>query len=106
MAPTFVAAALYGCPVQLLTAHEQNVASVDPAEIRTLASKITGRLITPAAPDYESSRLVFNLAFDRRPALIVRCAGGSDVRRALDFAQSHNLPLAVRRAVQKSAWGK
>ena len=47
-------------------------------------------------PDYESSRLVFNRAFDRRPALIVRCAVASDVARALDFAQNQNLPLAVR----------
>jgi hypothetical protein len=100
---SFAAVALYGCPAQLLagvrgilTSSEQNVASVDPAEIRTLASKITGQLITPAAPDYESSRLVFNRAFDRHPALIVRCASDSDVSRALDFAQSQNLPLAVR----------
>jgi hypothetical protein len=28
--------------------------------------------------------------------MIVRCAGASDIRRALEFAQSHNLPLAVR----------
>jgi hypothetical protein len=47
-------------------------------------------------PDYESSRLVFNRAFDRHPALIVRCAGASDVARALGFAQTYNLPLAVR----------
>jgi hypothetical protein len=100
---SFAAAALYRCPIQtlagvrgILTAREQNVASVAQAEIRTLGSKITGHLITPAAPDYESSRLVFNRAFDRRPALIVCCANASDVARALDFAQSHNLSLAVR----------
>jgi hypothetical protein len=99
---SLAAAALYTRPVQtfarmrgILTAREQNVASLDPAEIRTLASKITGRLITPAAPDYDSSRLVFNRAFDRRPALIVRCAGASDVPLALDFARSRNLSLAV-----------
>ena len=47
-------------------------------------------------PDYESSRTVFNRAFDRHPALIVGCTGASDVARTLDFAQTHNLPLAVR----------
>jgi hypothetical protein len=80
----------------ILASREQKAASVDPAAIQTLASKIQGRSITPEAPDYESSRLVFNRAFDRRPALIVRCAGASDVARTLDFAQTHNLPLAVR----------
>jgi len=98
----FAAAALYGYPVQtlagvrgILTAGEQNAASVDPAAIRTLASKINGHVITPEASDYESSRLVFNRAFDLRPAVIVRCAGPSDVARALDFAQTKNLLLAV-----------
>jgi hypothetical protein len=97
------AAALYGRPLKLfegarriLEAREQNAVSVDAAAIRKLASQITGHLITPEASDYESSRLIFNRAFDQRPALIVRCAGGSDVARALDFAQNHNLPLAVR----------
>lgn len=75
---------------------ERDVTPVDAAAIRKLASGITGHVITPDAPGYESARLVFNRAFDRRPALIVRCAGASDVARALDFAQSQNLPLAVR----------
>jgi hypothetical protein len=69
---------------------------LDPAAIRKLASRVRGRLITPETPDYESARLVFNRAFDRRPALIVRCAGAPDVARALEFAQNQNLPLAVR----------
>jgi hypothetical protein len=81
---------------EIFTAREHNEPSVDPAAIRALASRITGRLITPEEPGYETARLVFNRAFDRRPALIVRCAGCSDVARVLDFAQNHNLPLAVR----------
>jgi FAD binding domain-containing protein len=80
----------------ILTAGERNEPPVDPAAIRALASKITGHVITPEAPDYETARLVFNRAFDQRPALIVRCAGASDIAWVLDFAQSHNLPLAVR----------
>ena len=99
----FAASALYRYPAQtlagvrgILTGREQNVASVDPAEIRTLASTINGHVITPEAYDYEPSRLVFNRAFDLRPAVIVRCAGPSDVAHALNFAQTKHLPLAVR----------
>ena len=97
------AAALYGRPIKALAgarwtseAREQNAAPLDAATIRKLTSEITGHVITPDASDYESARLVFNRAFDRRPGLIVRCAGASDVARALDFAQTQNLPLAVR----------
>jgi hypothetical protein len=99
----FAAAALCGSPFKTLAgarrmfeAREQNADPLDAAAIRKLVSQISGRLITPQAPDYESSRLIFNRAFDRRPVLIVRCAGASDVARALDFAQSQNLPLPVR----------
>jgi len=73
-----------------------NAAAVDPAAIRKLASEVAGHVTTPQAPEFESVRLVFNRAFDRRPALIVRCAGAPDVARALEFAQNQNLPLAVR----------
>jgi hypothetical protein len=97
------AAALYGCPMKLLggrhrifVEREQNAAPLDAVAIRKLASQIAGHAITLEAPDYEPSRLVGNRADDRHPALIVRCAGASDVRRALDFGQSQSLPLAVR----------
>jgi hypothetical protein len=75
---------------------QQNVVPLEAATIRKFASTISGRLITPESSDYESSRLVFNRAFDFHPALIVRCAEPSDVALTLDFAQSRNLTLAVR----------
>lgn len=74
----------------------QNAPAVDAAALRKLRSGITGRLITPETPEYERARLVFNRAFDQRPALIVRCASASDIGRALEFARSQKLPLAVR----------
>src|ERR1700719_3165012 len=99
----FAAAALCGSPIKALAgtrrmfeAHEQNAAPLDATAIRKLVSQISGHVITPETPDYESARLIFNRAFDRRPALIVRCAGAPDVARVLEFAQSQNLPLAVR----------
>jgi FAD/FMN-containing dehydrogenase len=77
-------------------ASEQDLNSLDPAAIRRLGSQISGLIITPESTEYESARMVFNRAFDRRPALIVRCAEASDVARTLDFVQKQNLPLAVR----------
>jgi len=98
----FAAAALYAHPIRALAGaqtfetREQNVAPLDAAAIRKLVSQISGHVLTPETPDYEPARMVFNRAFDRRPALIVRCAGAPDVARALEFAQNQNLPLAVR----------
>jgi hypothetical protein len=99
----FAAAALCARPIEGLArtpwtfeAREPNPAPLDAAAVRTLASKITGRVITPQGPNYEPARLVFNRAFDQRPALIVRCVNASDVKRALEFAQTQNLAVAVR----------
>src|SRR5579864_3481329 len=98
----FAAATLYGCPIKMLRGRSrffetrgQEAASLDEGTIHKLASQITGHVITPQASEYESSRLVFNRAFDLHPALIVRCAASSDVGRTLEFAQNRNLPLAI-----------
>jgi FAD binding domain-containing protein/berberine-like enzyme len=97
----FAAAALYQrrfstFPKDPAGGQSQNPSPIDADSLRKLVSQIDGHVITPEASDYESARLVFNRGFDRRPAVIVRCAGPSDVARTLDFAQTKKLPLAVR----------
>jgi hypothetical protein len=57
---------------------------------------LSGRLIRPGDEGYDEARSVWNGAHDRRPALIVRCAGVADVMRAVEFARSECLDVAVR----------
>ena len=57
---------------------------------------LRGELIRPGDPGYDEARAIWNGAHDRRPALIVRCAGVADVMRAVEFARSENLLVAVR----------
>jgi len=47
-------------------------------------------------PGYDDARRVYNGRVDRRPELIVRCAGAADVLAALGVARDEGLPLAVR----------
>src|SRR5260370_26548658 len=107
----FAVAALCGSQIKalagarpILDAREQNTAPLDAAAIRKLASEIVGQVITPDASDYESSRLVNNRAYNRHPALIVRCASASAVARALDFAHRQSFPVAGRGGGQDAAW--
>ena len=81
---------------QVFEDRAQDVAGSDAASMHKFASRISGHVIAPEMSDYDSSRLVFNRAFDRHPAVIVQCAVSSDVARALDFAQTKNLQVAVR----------
>ena len=77
--------------------------SVNAVEIRKLVSKISGHVILPDASDYDDARQINNHAYDRHPAVIVRCVNPVDVARALDFGRSHSLPIAVRCGGHSSA---
>lgn len=81
---------------RLFDSDKQNGVPPDPQTIHKLASQIVGQVITPKAADYDAARSISDRAFDRRPAVIVRCGSPSDVARGLDFAQAQHLPLAVR----------
>ncbi|WP_432885460.1 FAD-binding oxidoreductase [Kribbella sp. CA-245084] len=66
------------------------------ATLGELAEGLRGELIRPADPSYDDARSIWNAAHDKKPALIVRCKGVADVIRAVEFARSEGLTLAVR----------
>ncbi|MFT2010705.1 FAD-dependent oxidoreductase [Pontibacter sp. 13R65] len=65
-------------------------------DVAELANCLRGVLLTPYSPDYDLVRIVWNGMIDRRPGLIVRCAGAADVRQAILFARARNLLISVR----------
>jgi FAD/FMN-containing dehydrogenase len=72
-------------------------AALDAGTIQELREGLRGEAIAPGDPDYDEARTVWNGMFDdRRPALVVRCAGVADVVRAVRFATSEGLEIAVR----------
>ncbi|WP_405997019.1 FAD-binding oxidoreductase [Streptomyces sp. NBC_00829] len=66
------------------------------ATIGELEAALRGTAIRPGDPSYDEARAIWNAAHDRKPALVVRCAGTADVIRAVEFARSQNLLIAVR----------
>ena len=74
------------------------VAAADGAAVEALAAQVRGGVIRPADTGYDDARAVWNWSIDRRPAVIVRCAGPADVITALAFARTHGLEVAVRGA--------
>ena len=66
------------------------------ATVQELRTLLRGELVLPGDSAYDQARGVWNGMIDRRPALIVRCTGTSDVIAATGFARSEGLTVAVR----------
>jgi FAD/FMN-containing dehydrogenase len=70
--------------------------AIDPKHLDQLRSALRGRACLPGEPGYDEARSIWNAMIDRKPGLIVRCAGASDVIRAVRFANEHDLAIAIR----------
>jgi FAD/FMN-containing dehydrogenase len=79
-----------------MTTEAINPPKLGEATLGELEQSLRGQLVRPTDDGYDEARAIWNGAHDRRPALIVRCAGVADVMRAVDFSRSENLPVAVR----------
>lgn len=66
------------------------------ATLEKLRENLRGELVLPGDASYESLRRIHNGMIDRRPALIIRCAGVADVITAVKLAADHGLRVAVR----------
>jgi len=70
--------------------------SLKGGDIDDLRASVRGEVLTADQSGWDTARRLWNPAFDKKPALIVRCVGAADVRRAVQFAAGHTLLTAVR----------
>ncbi|HEY3631632.1 MAG TPA: FAD-binding oxidoreductase [Jatrophihabitantaceae bacterium] len=66
------------------------------ATLSELRETLRGTAVVPGDADYDTARAVWNGYHDKRPAMVVRCAGTADVITAVRFARSQGLTIAVR----------
>jgi FAD/FMN-containing dehydrogenase len=69
---------------------------IPASAIEQLRSRVRGRVLRSGDDGYDQARAVHNAMIDRRPALIVRCAGAEDVRHAVGVARDHGVLVSVR----------
>ncbi len=79
-----------------LTTLERSKTKVNAAALEALAAQLRGALLREGDAAYDDARTVWNATIDRRPGLIVRCSGASDVINAVNFARENRLLVAVR----------
>ena len=93
----FLRAGLIAAGSVALGAHSPAFAAADPASsLDDLARHVRGRLLRGSSPGYDAARKVWNLAYDRRPLAMVRASNIDDVRRCVEFARRHVVPIAIR----------
>ena len=76
-----------------LDGHKFNLPGGDVEQLRAV---FRGEIILPGEGSYDGARRLWNAAFDRKPAIIARCAGAADAAQAVKFAAAHGLLTAVR----------
>ena len=71
-------------------------AVLQEAAVEEFRNSLRGQVLLSDDEGYEEARTVWNGMIDRRPGLITRCAGVSDVIDAVNFARANDLLVAVR----------
>ena len=69
---------------------------IEKAVLKELQASLRGQLLLPTSDGYDDARKGWNGMIDKRPALIVRCHGASDVINAVNLARDYELLTAVR----------
>ncbi len=64
---------------------------IPESAIQKFKDSLRGQFLLPSDPGYDIARAIPNAMIDRRPAVIVRCAGAADVVASVRFAREHDL---------------
>ncbi|MBI4505478.1 MAG: FAD-binding oxidoreductase, partial [Chloroflexi bacterium] len=64
--------------------------------VQELKRAVRGAVIRRGEANYDGARRLYNGLVKKRPELVIRCAGASDVVHAVQFARAHGLPVAIR----------
>jgi len=69
---------------------------LDDSAIGELKKAVRGEILREGDAGYDSARRIWNASINRKPALIIRCFGVSDVIQAVNFARVNRFLLSVR----------
>jgi hypothetical protein len=75
---------------------QRNGSPVDPAAIEAFKRHFQGQALLQGDASYDLARRIWNASIDKHPGLIARCSDATDVVRAVKFARTNNLLVAVK----------
>jgi FAD/FMN-containing dehydrogenase len=77
--------------------------NIGQGKIDELKNSFRGSVLPVDTHGYDMARKIWNGMFDRKPALITRCVGNSDVIKAVRFARDNDLEISVKGGGHNSA---
>jgi len=72
-------------------------------QLEEFQSNFRGDVFHAGTHGYDTVRKIWNGMFDRKPGLVARCVGTSDVIRAVNFGRENNLEMSVKGGGHNSA---
>jgi FAD/FMN-containing dehydrogenase len=75
---------------------QRNGPAVDPSAIEAFKQQFRGQVLSPGEAGYDHARHIWNASVDKHPGLIARCSDATDVVRAVKFARTNNVLVAVK----------
>ena len=77
--------------------------AIEASQLEELRAAFRGTVLLAGDHGYESARQIWNGIFDKKPAIIARCVGTSDVINAVNFARKNHVLTAVKGGGHNSA---
>lgn len=71
-------------------------ALIDHRKVSEFGDGLDGQVMAPDDSLYESARRIWNASVNKKPGLIARCASSVDVVKAINFARTNQIQVAVR----------
>ncbi|MFC7044654.1 FAD-binding oxidoreductase [Halobacteriaceae archaeon GCM10025711] len=71
---------------------------IDESTVDELRASYRGEILLSGDDGYDDARTVWNAMIDRKPGIIARCAGTSDVITAVNYARENDLLVSVKGA--------
>ena len=73
-----------------------NIITISESALKKFVSGLRGEVVLKDHPQYDEVRKIWNGMIDKKPAIIVRCMGVSDIIDCINLASENNLLISVR----------
>ena len=77
--------------------------TVEKNKIEAFETRFRGKVLFAGEHGYDHARQIWNGMFDRKPGIIARCIGTSDVIKAVNFARENDFEISVKGGGHNSA---